>query len=305
VIRRYHWGADLSGNREGAGGVGGLLAITSGSTSQLPLSDGNGNIVGTIDAATGQRTAEYEYGPFGEPLRANGPMANANPFRFSTKYTDNETGLVYYGYRFYNSQTGRWLSKDPINEIGFRAQRGVRSQRVRFREERNLYAFISNASVNFVDILGLSKADGYQCCDDETIGKGEERLKKSYEKAKKDMEGKGRPHKGKGDNSCYNVNGEILGNLAPIPKCWTCDLEHRTRGSGYIWSPKSDHWVIVCVAREEHGRKAKEMLFDYWADRPAGEDPDDWFRNRYPDYDPNEQEDFSTAHDTCDGTTYK
>jgi RHS repeat-associated protein len=139
VIRRYHWGADLSGNREGAGGVGGLLAITSGSTSQLPFCDGNGNIVGTIDAATGQRTAEYEYGPFGEPLRATGPMANANPFRFSTKYTDNETGLLYYGYRYYQPTTGRWLSRDPIGERG----------------GANLYGFVGNFPTNRIDLLGL------------------------------------------------------------------------------------------------------------------------------------------------------
>ena len=39
-------------------------------------------------------------GPFGELLRATGPMAKANPFRFSTKYQDDETDLLYYGYRY-------------------------------------------------------------------------------------------------------------------------------------------------------------------------------------------------------------
>src|SRR5574338_1648219 len=57
-------------------------------------------------------------GPFGEVLRATGPMAKANPFRFSTKYQDDETDLLYYGYRYYNASTGRWLSRDPIEEFG-------------------------------------------------------------------------------------------------------------------------------------------------------------------------------------------
>ena len=35
-------------------------------------------------------------GPFGEVVRATGPMARANPFRFSTKYQDDETDLLYY-----------------------------------------------------------------------------------------------------------------------------------------------------------------------------------------------------------------
>ena len=38
----------------------------------------------------------FEYGPFGEVLRATGPLAKANPFRFSTKYQDDETDLLYY-----------------------------------------------------------------------------------------------------------------------------------------------------------------------------------------------------------------
>jgi len=46
-------------------------------------------------------------------------MAKANPFRFSTKYQDDETDLVYYGYRYYSASTGRWRSQAPLQEIGF------------------------------------------------------------------------------------------------------------------------------------------------------------------------------------------
>jgi RHS repeat-associated protein len=41
-------------------------------------------------------------------------MAKANPFRFSTKYQDDETDLFYYGYRYYSASTGRWISRDPM-----------------------------------------------------------------------------------------------------------------------------------------------------------------------------------------------
>jgi RHS repeat-associated protein len=51
-------------------------------------------------------------GPFAEVLRSTGPMANVNPFRFSTKYQDEETGLLYYGFRYLGD--GRWLSRDPL-----------------------------------------------------------------------------------------------------------------------------------------------------------------------------------------------
>jgi len=77
-------------------------------------------------------------GPFGEVIRANGPMAKANPFRFSTKYQDDESDLLYYGYRYYTASTGRWISKDPIEERG----------------GRNLYAACLNNLVIQVDRLG-------------------------------------------------------------------------------------------------------------------------------------------------------
>jgi RHS repeat-associated protein len=52
------------------------------------------------DAADGSLAAMYEYTPFGELVAAEGPAANVNPFCFSTKYFDSETGLYYYGYRY-------------------------------------------------------------------------------------------------------------------------------------------------------------------------------------------------------------
>src|SRR5688500_9449043 len=53
-----------------------------------------------------------------EVLRATGPMARENTFRFSTKYMDKETDLNYYGYRYYNASSGRWINRDPVEERG-------------------------------------------------------------------------------------------------------------------------------------------------------------------------------------------
>jgi RHS repeat-associated protein len=60
-------------------------------------------------------------------------------YRFSTKPLDSETGLYYYLYRWLDPLTGRWLSRDPIEEEG-----GI-----------NLYGFVKNSSVNLYDLLGL------------------------------------------------------------------------------------------------------------------------------------------------------
>ena len=100
VVQSYLWGLDLSGSLQGAGGVGGLLEVNDPANGiHFVAYDGNGNVAGLAKATDGSSSAVYEYGPFGELLRATGPMAKANPFRFSTKYQDDETDLLYYGYR--------------------------------------------------------------------------------------------------------------------------------------------------------------------------------------------------------------
>jgi RHS repeat-associated protein len=116
LIRAYVWGLDLSGSLEGAGGIGGLLMLTDAatSTSHLYAYDGNGNVSAMAKTSDSTKTAHYEYGPFGEVVRASGTIAKSNPVRFSTKCQDEESDLLYYGYRFYNGSTGRWLSRDTV-----------------------------------------------------------------------------------------------------------------------------------------------------------------------------------------------
>ncbi|MBL9168615.1 MAG: RHS repeat-associated core domain-containing protein, partial [Verrucomicrobiales bacterium] len=123
VQRSFLWGMDLSGSMQGAGGVGGLVAIkehTGTVGTHVPVYDGNGNVTALVtgQGGTSTITGTYEYGPFGESIRSSGTLAKNNPFRFSTKYQDDETDLLYYGYRFYNASTGRWLSRDPIGDKG-------------------------------------------------------------------------------------------------------------------------------------------------------------------------------------------
>jgi RHS repeat-associated protein len=142
MLYSFTWGSDLFGSIQGAGGIGGLIAMTvySGVNTGIYFYsyDGNGNVTTLINATNDSIVASYEYGPFGELLRAVGPMAFVNPFRFSTKYQDDEAGLTYYGLRYYNSSTGRWLSRDPIAERG----------------GRNIYAVFENDLVDNLDYLG-------------------------------------------------------------------------------------------------------------------------------------------------------
>lgn len=115
-ISSYVWGLDLSGTLQGAGGVGGLLAITQAGATSLPYYDGNGNVMGLVDADSGANVAVYEYGPFGETFRTTGSRATSNPWRFSTKYADKETRTTYFGFRYYVDELGRMASRDWIKE---------------------------------------------------------------------------------------------------------------------------------------------------------------------------------------------
>ena len=49
------------------------------------------------------------YAGFGQTVVQTGPAAAINPFRFSTKYLDRDTGLYYYGYRYYDPMLGGWV----------------------------------------------------------------------------------------------------------------------------------------------------------------------------------------------------
>jgi RHS repeat-associated protein len=125
AAKKFLWGLDLSGSEQGAGGVGGLLKVWDHYTANHCFVgyDGNGNVVVLTLAHSepaGQARAQFEYGPFGEPIRSSGTTTLAAndyrgmPFRFSTKYTDQESDLVYYGYRYYNPWTGSWPNRDPL-----------------------------------------------------------------------------------------------------------------------------------------------------------------------------------------------
>jgi len=171
ALRTYTWGLDLSGSIQGAGGIGGLIGIkdTSGGTGfHFVAFDGNGNVSSLVEAISGAKSAVYEYGPFGEVIRSTGSMAKANPFRFSTKYQDDESDLLYYGYRYYTASEGRWLSRDLLSDEVF-FTRLVDAHRNWTETDLDgivrsalgpCYAFINNDPADSVDQNGLDQIKG-------------------------------------------------------------------------------------------------------------------------------------------------
>jgi RHS repeat-associated protein len=140
------WGTDLSGSAQGASGVGGLLSVAplgDSGDAWLATSDGGGNVSSLASGQNGLSVAHYEYGVFGEMLRSAGSASEGNRLRFSSKYSDDNTGFSYFGARHYRPAAGSWLSRDPINEAGGAA----------------LYAFAKGSPVNSIDPNGLYGRD--------------------------------------------------------------------------------------------------------------------------------------------------
>ena len=147
LVVTYTRGPDLSGSLQGAGGIGGLLARTESNPfgpAQEPstafyFSDNVGNVT-SLAGTNGQVLARYVYDPFGNIIAMGGALAERNLYRFSSKEWHANSGLIYYGFRYYNPSLQRWLTKDPMQEDG-----GI-----------NLYTFVANDPVGKSDAFGLA-----------------------------------------------------------------------------------------------------------------------------------------------------
>ena len=118
IVQSFAWGKDLSGTMTKHSGVGGLLMANISSTNCFVGYDGNGNVTSLINATDKSLAARYEYSAYGELLRKTGLLATQNPIRFSSKFLDNKSGLIYYGYRYYSSSLGKWIARDTLGENG-------------------------------------------------------------------------------------------------------------------------------------------------------------------------------------------
>jgi RHS repeat-associated protein len=88
---------------------------------------------------TGTIAWKAVYTPFGEAVASIQTVEN--PFRFPGQYYDPETGLHYNYFRYYNPQTGRYITPDPIGLEG-----GI-----------NLFSYVENNLINWVDPIGLTE----------------------------------------------------------------------------------------------------------------------------------------------------
>jgi RHS repeat-associated protein len=133
-------GADFSGTTRYLHGPGidEPLSLTRNGATWYYHSDGLGSIV-ALSNNHGIAAEKYGYDAFGN--RKPGIHLISQPYTYTGREWDKETGLYYYRARYYDPSVGRFISKDPIGFAG---------------GDVNLYGYVSNNPVNWVDPWGLT-----------------------------------------------------------------------------------------------------------------------------------------------------
>ncbi len=121
-------------------GIDEPLAMLRAGVSSYYEANGLGSITSLTDSA-GAMAVSYTYDSFGNLTSSTGSIVN--PFRYTGREFDSETGLYYYRARYYDVSAGRFLSEDPIS----------------FWAGINFYPYVLNNPVNLVDPYGLESGN--------------------------------------------------------------------------------------------------------------------------------------------------
>jgi RHS repeat-associated protein len=234
------------------------------------------------------------------PIRPEGPNPPKSPDMFNSLIINGlrsspEMQVAWYGYRYYDPVTGRWPSRDPIEEKG-----GL-----------NLYGFVGNGVIGYIDYLGMEQTiplptGGFSLpscgdCTPSKIWMGRIQLESGYRgkvdflnrraDATKDHPSKGgvaypaaNSESDHEEGSCIRLNGDYFQEME-VPECWICYMEHRARFEDIPWNWRNrwyDHWWITCIAINDVGEIVDELVIDLWRAGVKPGDSPDANRNKWP-----------------------
>ncbi|MDR2539352.1 MAG: hypothetical protein LBC45_01855 [Chlamydiales bacterium] len=121
-----------------------------------PIYDLQGNVTCLVDPEYRQVVEGYRYSAFGEEEiinergRSVSDSTMGNPWRYRGKRIDKEVGLINFGHRYYDPETGRWINPDPAGNI----------------DGPNLYAFCHNNPLSYVDYFGHASEANHEVVDE-------------------------------------------------------------------------------------------------------------------------------------------
>jgi RHS repeat-associated protein len=118
-------------------GIDEPIAVTKGSATFFYHQDGLGTVTDLTDAA-GATAKSYSYDAYGNILESPGTVEQ--PYTYTGREFDSESGLYYYRARNYDPALGRFLQEDPMGLVG---------------GDINLLRYVRNNPVNLFDPFGL------------------------------------------------------------------------------------------------------------------------------------------------------
>ena len=118
-------------------GIDEPIAVTKGSNTFFYHQDGLGTVTDLTDSS-GATAKSYSYDAYGTIVDQTGTVDQ--PYTYTGRELDSETGLYYYRARYYDSMIGRFLQKDPMGFLG---------------KDVNLYRYARNNITNRTDLTGL------------------------------------------------------------------------------------------------------------------------------------------------------
>ena len=148
----------------------------------------------------GEVVQHIEYVPFGEVFIEERNNVWNTPYLFNAKELDEETGMYYYGARYYDPRLSLWMSTDPMQEK---------------YPESSTYSYSFNNPVKYIELLGLepTDAEALEMADD------------CYDPGKKELSGNWRLLKAICNNEDFKMENSETGFMSALYGRWDEDSQ--------------------------------------------------------------------------------
>lgn len=147
IIEEYNSSNSLQADYVMGSRIDEPLTMTRSSTTYYYNTDGLGSVRQVLNSS-GTIVESYDYDPYGNVTIYNSSLTDItssgsgidNPYMFTGRRFDEETGIYHYRARQYDPAIGRFLQRDPLG----------------YYDSMNMYEYVVSNPVNWVDPYGLS-----------------------------------------------------------------------------------------------------------------------------------------------------